>query len=364
MAHQLPRVTLVVDPRFSGGTSSAVASEIQVLSALSRLRVVAVSSRMFSGQNAHKSIVAACRKAGIEILWDPPAISDEIVVLHNPSFLKFEHVLNPRIVADRLFVICHENFLRPMGGEGFAVRHCLDLIREAAICRQKFLAPISAWNRTTVTDWIDHAGGLPGWKLSPTDWNNICAFDMQPPAEAPRDRRGRHSRPGFEKFPDLDTLGVLFPPSCEAVRILGADILLDETVPPDWDLIPFLGEDVDAFLSTIDFFVYFTNPRWRESFGRAICEAIAAGKLVITDPGTASTFGEGVIGASPADVDAIVAEHITRPELFARRVRQAQNDLGRFSAEAFGQSFLNRLDRTARPSGPTRLREEDLHAVM
>ena len=364
MANRLPRVTLVVDPRFSGGTSTAVASEIEVLAEISRLRIVAISSGMFSGQVAHQSIVAACRKAGLEILWDPIMISDEIVVLHNPSFLKFDESLRARIVADRLFVVCHENFLRPTGGEGFAVGHCLGVIHEAALCRQKILAPISAWNRATVTDWIDRAGGLSGWRVSPTDWTNICAFDMRPPTDAPRDRRGRHSRPGFEKFPDMDTMEMLYPPQCEAVRILGADIFLGETVPAGWDLIPFLGEAVDAFLSTIDFFVYFTNPTWRESFGRAICEAIAAGKVVITDPGTASTFGQGVIGATPADVDAIVAEHIARPDLYARRVHQAQSDLQRFSAEVFGQSFLSLLDRTARPHGPTQPRAEDFYAAM
>jgi hypothetical protein len=33
------------------------------------------------------------------------------------------------------------------------------------------------------------------------DWINICDFPFAPPTPAPRDRRGRHSRPGFEKFP-------------------------------------------------------------------------------------------------------------------------------------------------------------------
>ena len=61
------------------------------------------------------------------------------------------------------------------------------------------------------------------------------------------------------------------------------------------------------FLSGIDFFVYFTNPNWRESFGRVIAEAIAAGKLVITDPGTAATFGDAVVASDGADVDGIIA---------------------------------------------------------
>ena len=80
-------------------------------------------------------------------------------------------------------------------------------------------------------------------------------------------------------------------------RILGADTLLLETedLPSHWQLLPFGAIKVADFLASIDFFVYFTHPLWRESFGRAIAEAIAAGKLVITDPATAEAFGPGVI---------------------------------------------------------------------
>ncbi|MFO4987299.1 hypothetical protein RCK87_26505, partial [Salmonella enterica subsp. enterica serovar 1,4,[5],12:i:-] len=79
---------------------------------------------------------------------------------------------------------------------------------------------------------------------------------------APRDRRGRHSRPGFEKFPGLDTLRALFPPHAEHCAILGADTLMldPEAVPPHWTLLRFGAMPVAEFLATIDFFVYFTHP--------------------------------------------------------------------------------------------------------
>ena len=364
MADRLPKATLVVDPRFPGGTSTAVASEIEVLSQLCRLRVAAISSRMFSGKAAHRAIESACEEAGIEIQWDPGTISDEIVILHNPSFLKFETTLGSRIVADRLFVICHENFIRPTGGESFAVGHCIDLISQASLCRRKFLTPISAWNRSTVTRWIEAAGGVAGWEISPIDWTNICSFEFRPPTTTPRDRRGRHSRPGFEKFPDMGTLATLYPETCDSVRILGADSLLEEEAPDSWDLIPFMGEDVAAFLETIDFFVYFTNPCCRESFGRAIGEAIAAGKLVITDPGTATTFGDGVIGATPAEVDAIVRRHVRQPDLYVERVTRAQRDLDGFSATNFSNRFLDLLETTSRRAAPTQSRVEELYALV
>ena len=55
--------------------------------------------------------------------------------------------------------------------------------------------------------------------------------------------------------------------------------------------------DVDAFLASIDFFVYFTHPFLQESFGRVIGEAIAAGKkstkLVSAHEGLSATPREG-----------------------------------------------------------------------
>ena len=91
---------------------------------------------------------------------------------------------------------------------------------------------------------------------------------------------------------------------------------------------------VDAFLAGIDFFVYFTHPFWRESFGRSIAEAIAAGKLVITDPVTATSFGSGVISNDGRGVDAIVAAHVAEPGRYRSAVRRAQASLAAAALES------------------------------
>lgn len=357
-----PSITIVVDPRFRGGTSSAVATEIGVLATRADLRVVALSSRMFSGDEAHPAIQSICEHHGISIEWDPPIISNSVVVIHNPSFIKFDDHFPAKIIADQIFVVCHENFLRPGGAEGFAVQHCLDQIRDATLCRNRQLAPISPWNRKTVTKWIENHGGFSGWTITELDWTNICAFDLVAPTSAPQDRRGRLSRPGPEKFPSMEILHLLYPRTCDAVRILGGDSLLAEKTPDAWDLIPFGGEDVDAFLATIDFFVYFTNPLWRESFGRVIGEAVAAGKLVVTDPETATIFGPGVIGTTPDQVSAVIAEHIDNPDLYVERVRTAQSDLARFAPEAFAERLAKMIGTPIPPlkRAPTKKEELDV----
>lgn len=341
----LEKLTLVIDPRFGGGTSSAVAREIDVLAPHYQLSIAAISSKHFKGNQVHKAIEAACERTGTPLEWDPAVITSALVALHNPSFLKFDARLATKIRCDRLFVVCHENFLRPSGQEGFDVGHCLDLIADATLCRSKILMPVSEWNRTCAQNWM--AANPTTWKLSTFNWANICDFDFLSPTATPRDRRGRHSRPGPEKFPRLDILKQMFSSDAECVRILGADSLIGQDVPAEWDLIPFGGETVDAFLQSIDFFVYFINPMLQESFGRVIAEAIAAGKVVITSPETAANFGDGVISARPEMVDGIIADLIADPARYQDHVARAQNGLLRFGAEAFRTQIAALIRATA-----------------
>jgi hypothetical protein len=344
------RLNLIVDPRFSGGTTSAVAREIYALAPLCDLTVTAISSKLFKGQTVHPLIARACEDLAIPLSWDPEVVSSDVVALHNPSFLKFDSQLQTRIVCDRLFVVCHENFVRPDGPESFDVSHCLDLISRQAVTRKKYLSPVSAWNRQCAQSWL--SANMINWEIAPLDWTNICDFDLCPPTNNPRNRRGRHSRPGAEKFPPLPDLCKMFPEDCESVRMLGADGLSSENTPRHWELLDFGSEEVDAFLKTIDFFVYFTHPFCQESFGRVIAEAIAAGKVVITSPATAATFGNAVISALPEDVDGIAARMIADPALYKAQVVRSQKTLTSFGMTAFQDRFEQLLMQTTSTPKP------------
>jgi hypothetical protein len=243
-------------------------------------------------------------------------------------------------------VITHENFERPGGAEGFDVAGCLAQVDRATLALEKTIAPISAHNRATVERWIGSHSGFGGWSVLAEDWFNICAFDLAPPTATPSDRRGRHSRPGFEKFPAASTLDLCFPASAESNTILGADSLMAEGIlRPHWRLLPFRGLDLGQYFEMVDFMIYFTAPTWRESFGRVLAEGMAAGKVVISDPETAATFGAGVIGAHPPEVGDIIARHVKDPALYHRQVRTGQKVLAQFSAERFQDFFAAFLAR-------------------
>jgi glycosyltransferase involved in cell wall biosynthesis len=346
-----PSLGLVVDPRFGGGTSSAVAREIRALAPVADLRVAFIESKMFrGGRMVHAGIAEALAETGVPAVWNPDLFRAETVVIHNPSFLKFDTAVHTRFNCARALVVAHENFLRPGGDEGFDVGATLRLIAGRLPPCDRWVAPVSAYNRRRSAAWLAAADPqFDAWKLAPFDWFNICDFPLTPPTPRPRDRRGRVSRPGFEKFPDLATMQRHFPPAAEVCAILGADTFLlpGSGAPAHWRLVPFGGEAVPQFLSGIDFFVYFTHPALRESFGRVLAEAIAAGKVVITDPGTAETFGPAVVASDGRDVDAIIAGFLADPGRYQAFVRAAQRHLAGFSADSFRQMVLRHLSPTA-----------------
>ncbi|HQU68021.1 MAG TPA: hypothetical protein PLI43_07455 [Albidovulum sp.] len=340
------RIAYVLDPRFPGGTSSAVAAELKVAARFGRITVHAVEGSMFRGRTVAPALETAFDDLGIEPVWDAPVISADLVILHNPAFLKFERQFGARIFCRDLIAVTHENFERPGGVEGFDAAKCLALIDRATLALRKHVAPVSAANRRTLAGWFARQGAPAGWQVLPDDWFNICAFETLPPTATPADRRGRHSRAGFEKFPSLEIMDRCFPAHAGANVILGADGLIAQRLArPHWTLLPFGAKSVEEYFGMIDFMVYFTSPAWRESFGRVLAEAMAAGKVVISDPATAESFGGGVIGAAPDEVDAIVARHVAEPKLYRAQVARGQAAMARFSAEAFAAMFGAVADR-------------------
>ena len=331
-------IALVLDPRFPGGTSSAVAQEVPILARDHDVTVYALETRHFKGRECNPRLAKALEAEGIDLIWAPKVVSAEIVVFHNPAALKFDTQLDLRVVADQVYVVSHENFLRPVGAPGFDANMAMGLIDQAVVANHRLIAPVSAYNRANAAKWLESEHcKLSGWALAPYDWFNICNFDLAEPTSNPRDRRGRMSRAGFEQFPSRKVMEQHFPAHAEKCLILGGNSLLDDPddIPNHWEVHRFGAMGVSAFFQEVDFFIYFTNPCLRESFGRVIAEAIAAGKVVITDPGTGSTFGPSVVTTEGDDIDAIVAGFVAEPSRYQDFVTQAQTWLQRFSGDAF-----------------------------
>ena len=103
---------------------------------------------------------------------------------------------------------------------------------------------------------------------------------------------GRLSRPDPDKFPDdfpkfYERLGLRDPVK---FRVMGwSDQLSERWCEHDfdtrWELLPTAAEPVGNFLNSLDVLVYNLSPRFRESWGRAVVEAMLSGVAPIVPAG-------------------------------------------------------------------------------
>lgn len=336
-----PQISYLVDPRFPGGTSSALAEELKAVAEIFRPHVRGLKSNMFKGGDVSRQLQEAFDETHIPFSWADKTIVSDVIIIQNPAFLKFQEKMGIKLLAKAIIVVTHENFYRPTGEPAFDVGAVLDAIDCASLACRKILAPISPYNRSTVDRWVQSKSEKV-WSVLPQDWFNICEFSLRPPTDTPRDRRGRLSRAGNEKFPSLSALDQSFPASAESCVLLGADNLVPFAhTRPHWEIHPFGSMPVNTFFDSIDFMVYHTSSTWRESFGRVIAEAIAAGKVVITDAETAANFNGGVVHASPEDVSMNIEDITRRPGRYQAIVAKGQKVLSRYSAQNFRDFFAS-----------------------
>jgi len=158
---------------------------------------------------------------------------------------------------------------------------------------------------------------------------------------------GRHSRNDHRKFHPRDpALFRRLAREGTRVRVLGGTVLLRHFAPakPESgvELLAAGAAEPDAFLRTLDAFVYRTGPSPVETAGRVVAEALACGLPVLCarDVGFAELVSDGVDGfVVDADDDAAIVGRIAAlradPSL-----RQAMGRAARAKAEAsFGRAL-------------------------
>ena len=301
------------------------------------LSVVGIETAMFRGRRVHPAIEAALDDLGMTLSWNPPVVHADTIVFYNPSCLRFDTKLAVRLSCAQELVVTLENFLGPNGSEGHDVATCLDLLDA------RWSAEPAVWRPSRPTTAAPCRHGLPArapagrWRRPTGLWCSIRSSRRRP---EPRATGADATRaPVSRSFRRSRRCCAHFPAHAERCAILGGDGYLRDpsTAPAHWEVLRFGEADVADFLAGIDFFVYFTHPLWRESFGRVIVEAIAAGKVVITDPGTAEAFGEAVVASEGSDVDRIIEGFIADPRRYVSLRASGAARLSEFRPAAFAE---------------------------
>ena len=334
-----PKIAIVGSHNFPGGTSTAIAEELSVLVQMGDVSFYNADVKMLRNNPINQTLFRSLREHGVPIKRATGIISADIAIVHNPALFKFEDELPFRVLSRKVFVIMHENPINAFSRPNFNYQKTLGLLHRATVTPEFLLAPISGVSRMLIQQ-----SGVR-YNVAETDWFNIWSRDDIEPTRNPQDRRGRHSRPGLGKWPNVIDFAKCFPTHAEN-HILGATstMMSNSWANSNTHLYDFGSMQVPKFLEKIDFMVYFHSDALRESFGRTIVEAISAGKVVITHPYMEQTFGDACVYASADEVDQIVAHYIANSDLYVDKVKQSQKTLrDNYSPQAFLREWGGKL---------------------
>ncbi len=334
------------DPRYRGGTASALRGEIALAHGwgLRAALLPFLGRRGGKVQGFDPRIVALMDATGFPLLDAATPASCDILLAHHPHVFQTMPDRPVALRPARVVLVLHHP---PVDAAGVAQYDLDRVIRnlERVFAVPVQLAPISALVRAQLL----RLGQDPARMLAHDLWNVIDMVEY-PPRDRPPPRAqaviGRHSRADPMKWPaDPEAIRAAWPddPGLE-VQILGAAPLPGGMArPANWTVLPFREEGVDDFLSRLDFYVYFHHPDWVEAFGIAVAEALAKGLVCILPPSFKPLFGAGAVYAEPAEVRGILAQFMARPDEYARQSRAARAMIDeRYSIEA-GKGRLQRL---------------------
>lgn len=328
-------VVLVGDPRFTGGTSTAMASEAKALSAAGYAVgfLPVESSLLRSLRPTHSEIQSLIASGALRLVPPRERVTARLCILHHPQLFETYPFLPLNLVAEQVLLVVHHPPLDSSGTPAYDAgainRVVTDLFGPTS------WAPVGPKVRAAFA-------GLPDPPhLTPDDWLNV----LDPAALAlARDGFigalpviGRHSRPDPRKWPATREAFLAAYPDDPGIRVrlLGYGPDLDAVVgprPANWEVLPFNALPVRRFLGSIDFFVYFHGPHWIEAFGYSVIEAMASGAVAILPPDFAPLFGEGAICCTEDEV----AGHVRALHQDASAYRR-QSEAGRaLVRERFG----------------------------
>lgn len=312
-------VIIAADFRFPGGTSSAVAAEIRAL----RLGGHSVglcqmdSPILRSVRQWNERILALVEGGDAIVLASNATACCRVLLAHRPWLFAQRQAERPKVESKVRILVAHHSPTDATGRLNYDP-DAIDRHAAEAFGGGLVWAPISPVCRDSFS-----AAGMTQPRLR-DDWSNVVFVDDW---GASRTRFvgdhpviGRHSRPQLEKWPPSRAETLMAYPDDMEVRLLGvgeqARGLLDP-LPPYWKVWEFNDLSVRDFLAGIDFFVYFHNPTWIETFGLTIAEAASAGCVAITHPYLERTFGDAALYCEPNQAPALIRSIVHDPERFA-----------------------------------------------
>jgi len=255
-----------------------------------------------------------CFAEGVADLLSPNAkVTSKVVILRHPTCINLLENLPEHLSANHFVVVINHPARSRKGGVEYDLESVISLV-ERRYGQTPTLAPIS--------ELVREACHFDGDIATP--WYNI--FIDHGEAATLRSNNterlviGRHTRDAKDKWPDNGGLiRAIYPadPSFE-IRVLGgaktARKLLG-SLPANWTVFEFDELPVQAYLNSIDVYVYFHRSGWTEAFGRSIAEAVSRGIPTILPHHFEPLFGDACLYCEPSDVQPLLHKLRINPAL-------------------------------------------------
>lgn len=341
-------VVFVADPRFPGGTSTALEAEIRAAagSGLSVAMLPVKGTVLRQSWPVHPGLAAAVSDGDVAWLEPGRRARATFAIVHHPGLFEGAPARGLELSAETVVLVLHHPLRDGSGVPQYPLEAIVANV-EAAIGRKPILAPVGPKVRAQM-----ETAAIGGASVCPEDWLNLIDVDAWPqrpdrPLAAPI-RVGRHSRPHPPKWPGTLASALAAYPQREDLSIVMLGAARDRlqrtwgSVPAHWQLLPFGSVDVRDFLRSLDFYVYFHSPQWIEAFGRSILEAAATGLVVILPEHFRPLFGAAAVYGEPDEVGDLIDEFAADPARYRAQAARARAVV----AERFGhRQFRPRLER-------------------
>ncbi len=336
---------IITDARFLGGTAGAVATDMRAFSHMGlKVGLCLVRSQGFfqPGDPDNPVFDELADLPGVTRVAPGERSCTRVAFFHHPAIFHRPVETAASVAADRAVIVTHHT---PFQGDGSL--HYDPLSIQSQIRRQFGLrpewAPISGICRRQLESFA------PFVRLTTGDWANTFDVSIWHPGRAkltsPHLTVGRHGRPDRMKWADsAAAISASLPAGQDTrIRVMGAeaDFFHDIGVATDgWDILPFNGEPVPAFLDSLDVFSYFHSAMMVEAFGRTVAEAMLMGARCILDPCLEPNFGDLAIYCAPEDVpQAIESIRADLPKARAEAERARQACAERYGLDAVARQW-------------------------
>ncbi|WP_205325837.1 glycosyltransferase [Glycomyces sp. YM15] len=357
VAHDVD-VLIVSDLSLPGGTTASNAADVCALReaglTVALLHHPSYELDALRGVNA-KILALAAEDDGVRLVRSRDRVHARLTIVRFPPCMTRLVDQRPEVASDRTVLVVNQAPYYYYGAEPQRRSWRVPEVHEQMTswfgehtwyCASPVIADLLTAHHADETAAID---------ISAECWHDITDpehWATEAP-ERPRSgpiRIGRHSRDSKIKWPSsaADLLGCLPASEDFSVTVLGGAesprrILGD--LPANWTVHEFDALSVEAFLASIDVFVYHLADDGVEAFGRAPMEAMAAGVPCVLDPRLEPTFGDAAVYAAPEAVEQVVRELVADREAYAA---QADRGLAKVRA-SFSSAHLVRLVQSLMP---------------